>query len=91
MVKGTISESKERKPTAGTVTVEKNGFHKRIPVRSYAVLLTEVGGSRVKAIRLDAQSSWDEARKTATQDYPGWRFKGIMPLTDRDFQEGEKL
>lgn len=81
----------KQKPTVGLKTVEKDGFHKKIPVRSYLVALTEVGGSRVKAIRLDGQSSWDEAKKTATEDNPGWRFKGIFPLMDRDFEEGEKV
>ena len=91
MVKGTISESKEPKPTVSTKTIERQGFHKRIPVRSYVIVLCEVGGSRVKAVRLDEQMSWDQARQTAVTDNPGWRFKGIMPLTDRDFQEGERV
>ena len=90
MVEGKIVEKTERKPTAGTKTVEKNGFHKRIPVRSYVIVLCEVGGSRVKAVRLDNQASWDEARKTAVTDNKGWKFKGLYPLTDRDFEEGVK-
>ena len=76
-------------PTAGTIVKEEAGRKRRIVVRSYVVVLTEVGGSAVKAIRLDKQSSMDEARKTALADYPGWRWKGIFPLTDRDF-EGSK-
>lgn len=74
-------------PTAGTVVEEKNGFHKRITVRSYVVVLTEVNGSRVKAVRLDKQTGIDAAKKTAESDSPGWRFKGLFPLTDRDFEE----
>ena len=85
-------EGKERKPTCGTKVVERTGgFHQRIPVRSYVIVLTEVGGSRVKAVRLDGQTGIDEARTTAQQDYPGWRFKGLFALSDRDFQEGERL
>ena len=91
MVEGKITQTRERKPTAGTKTIERQGFHKKIPVRSFAIVLCEVGGSRVKAVRLDEQMSWDQARQTAVTDNPGWRFKGIMPLTDRDFQEGERV
>lgn len=80
-----------KKPTAGVRTVIRNDFHKKIPVRSYVVVMTEIGGSNVKAVRLDEQASWDEARQTAITDYPGWRFKGIFPLMDRDFKEGERL
>lgn len=78
-------------PTAGTTVIEKDGFHKRIPVRSFVVVLTEIGGSRVKAVRLDQQKSMDEARQTAVTDNPGWRWKGTFPLTDRDFKEGERV
>ena len=78
-------------PTAGTTVIEKDGFHKRIPVRSFVVVLTEIGGSRVKAVRLDQQKSMDEARQTAVIDNPGWRWKGTFPLTDRDFKEGERV
>ena len=73
-------------PTAGTKIVEKNGFHKRIPARSYAVIMTEIGGSQVKAIRLDKQVSMAEAKQTAEADNPQWRLKAIFPLTDRDFE-----
>ncbi len=76
-------------PTAGTVIKEEAGRKRRIVVRSYVVVLCEIGGSAVKAIRLDKQSSIDEARRTALADYPGWRWKGIFPLTDRDFEKGE--
>lgn len=77
-------------PTAGTKVIEKDGFHRRIPTRSYVVVLTEVGGSGVKAIRLDKQSGMAEAKKTAITDNPKWKFKGMFPLTDRDFEEGDK-
>ena len=76
-------------PTAGTIVKEEAGRKRRIVVRSYVVVLTEVGGSGVKAVRLDRQASMDDARRTALTDNPGWRWKGIFPLTDRDF-EGSK-
>lgn len=69
--------------------IEKNGFHRRVRTWSYAVVLTEIGGSRVKVIRLDEQTSMAEARKTALADNPGWRWKGLFTLSDRDF-EGER-
>ena len=74
-------------PTAGTIVKETNGFHKRVTVRSYAVVLTEIGGNKVKAVRLDQQTGLDAAKKTAEADNPGWRLKAILPLTDRDFDE----
>ena len=80
-----------KKPTVSVKTVEKNGFHKKIPVKSYVIVLTEIGGTRVKAVRLDEQASMDQAKKTAVADSPGWRFKGLFPLMDRDFEEGERI
>ncbi len=68
--------------------IEKDGFHRRVRTWSYVVVLTEIGGSRVKAIRLDEQTSMAEAERTALADNPGWRFKGLFTLGDRDF-EGE--
>lgn len=68
--------------------IEKDGFHRRVRTWSYVVVLTEIGGSRVKAIRLDEQTSMAEAQKTALADNPGWRWKGLFTLSDRDF-EGE--
>lgn len=78
------------KPTCGTKVIDRQGYHKRITVRSYLVALTETGGSKVKAVRLDGQISWAQARDTAVADNPGWRFKGVFPLMDRDFQKGER-
>lgn len=79
MVEGTVTSK---------VVTDKNGFHRRVRTWSYAVVLTEIGGSKVKAIRLDEQTSMAEARKTALADNPGWRWKGLFTLSDRDF-EGE--
>lgn len=74
-----------------TKVIEKNGFHRRIRTWSYAVILTEIGGSNVKAVRLDNQTGMDEARKTAVADNPGWRFKGIFTLSDKDFEKGVRV
>ena len=76
-------------PTAGTVIKEESGRKRRVAVYSFVVVLTEIGGSGVKAIRLDKQSTWQEAQRTALTDNPGWRWKGIFPLTDRDFERGK--
>lgn len=68
--------------------IEKDGFHRRVRTWSYVIVLTEIGGSRVKAVRLDEQTSMAEARKTALADNRGWKWKGLFTLSDRDF-EGE--
>jgi len=78
-------------PTAGSTVIERHGFHKRITHRSYVVVLCEIDGTKVKAVRLDKQTGIDQARQTAIQDNPGWRFKGLFPLTDRDFEKGERV
>ena len=80
-----------KRPTVRLKMVERDGFHKKIPVRSYVIVLTEIGGSRVKALRLDEQMNIDQAKRTAVADNPGWRWKGAFPLTDRDFEEGERI
>lgn len=66
--------------------IEKDGFHRRVRTWSYVIVLTEIGGSRVKAVRLDEQTSMAEAQKTALADNPGWRFKGLFTLGDKDFE-----
>lgn len=68
----------------------KNGFHRKVRVFSFAVVMCEVGGTAVKAIRLDNQLSMDQARKTAETDNPGWQFKGLFTLSDKDFERGKK-
>lgn len=79
------------KPTKGYKTITlPNGLHKKVQTNSYAVLMTQIGGSRVKAVRLDNQVSKVMAVKTAQEDNPGWRFKAIAYLNDRDFEEGEE-
>ena len=90
MVKASVSTVSQMVPTAGTVVIEENGRKRRVAVRSYAIVLTEIGGSRVKVVRLDRQACARDAIKTAEQDSPGWRFKGFLPLMDRDFEGGEK-
>lgn len=80
MVEGTVTSK---------VVTDKNGFHRRVRTWSYVIVLTEIGGSKVKAIRLDEQTSMAEARKTALADNPGWKWKGLFTLSDRDF-EGER-
>lgn len=75
-------------PTVETEVIIKDGFHKRVVLRSYAVLLCEIGGSRVKAVRLDRQANIGEAIRTALTDNPGWKLKRADPLNDRDF-DGE--
>lgn len=73
-----------------TKWISTGDFHRKVRTWSYVVVLTEIGGSNVKAVRLDDQTSMDEARKTAVSDNPGWRFKGIFTLSERDFERGTK-
>ena len=65
--------------------IDMNGFHRKVRTWSFVVVMCEKGGTDVKAIRLDNQTSMDEARMTAEQDNPGWRFKGIFTISERDF------
>ncbi len=76
-------------PTVGTMIKEEAGRKRRIVVRSYVVVLCEIGGSGVKAVRLDQQDTMQTAKQTALIDNPGWRFKGLFALTDRDFERGK--
>ena len=70
-----------------TMWVEKNGFHKKTCTWSYVVILTQKGGSDVKAVVLHGQTSMGQAKRTALEDNTGYRFKAIVPLTERDFEK----
>ena len=61
-------------------------IHRKVRTWSYVVILTEKGGDEVKAVTLHDQTSMDEARRTAVDDNPGYRFKGIMILSEKDFE-----
>ena len=50
---------------------------------SYVVLLSEKGGSEVKAVRLDGYSSKYDIK--AQEMFPDWNVKGIWKLYDEDF------
>ena len=46
------------KPTRGFKTITlPNGCHRKIPTYSFGVLMTEIGGTQVKAVRIDDQAS----------------------------------
>lgn len=60
-------------------------IHRKVRTWSYVVILTERGGDEVKAVVLHDQTSMDEARRTALEDNPDFRFKGILTLSERDF------
>lgn len=61
-------------------------IHRKVRTWSYLVILTEKGGDEVKAVTLHDQTSMDEAWRTAVDDNPGFRFKGIMTLSEKDFE-----
>lgn len=90
MVEAKVTTKASMIPTAGTILTEEGGRKRRVAVRSYGIVLTEIGGSRVKVVRLDKQASREVAVKTALTDNSGWRFKAVFPLMDRDFERGEK-
>lgn len=71
--------------------IETKGFHRKVRTWSYVVILTQIGGTDVKHVVLHDQTSMGEAKKTAVDDNPGYRFKGLMPLSDRDFEKGERI
>ena len=60
-------------------------IHRKVRTWSYVVILTERGGDEVKVVVLHDQTSMDEARRTALEDNPDFRFKGILTLSERDF------
>ena len=64
----------------------KAGFHRKVQTWSYVVILTEKGGNDVKHVVLHGQTSMGQAKQTALADNEGYRFKGLMPLTERDFE-----
>ena len=58
-----------------------------IKLYSYVVLLTEKGGSEVKAVRYDGFERKTDVMKEVDTDYPEWRLKSIHKLYEEDFQE----
>lgn len=68
-------------PKRDTVIYDTDGRRTK-KLYSYAVLLTEKGGSEVKAIRFDGYE-----RKTDVYDEipDGWNMKSIHKLYDEDF------
>ena len=80
-----------KKPTKGSRTITyTNGCHKTVPTYSYGIMLTEIGGNRLKAVRIDDQPSKLAAVKKVLEKNPGWRFKAVAYLNDRDFDEGSE-
>lgn len=79
------------KPTRGFKTITlPNGCHRKIPTYSFGVLMTEIGGTQVKAVRIDDQASKAMAAKRAIEENPGWRFRALTELNDRDFSPEEE-
>lgn len=80
-----------RRPTTGSRTITlPNGCHKKVDLYTFAVILTEINGDRVKAVRVDEQSSEVTAAKKALLESPGWKLKAVCKLTDGDFDERVK-
>ena len=85
------------RPTTGKKAITAPGLtrgatrEKTVETHSYAVLLTEIGGSEVRAVRIDGiTSKYDqELERTLRENYKesSWRIKGIWRLCDADFEE----
>lgn len=68
------------------IFTKPNGALGRRVLHSYVVLLTESGGSEVKAIRLDNMAiRKDEIVRKIYKEYPGWNIKGVWRLYEDDF------
>lgn len=77
------------RPTIGyRLTTGKDGRPVRTRVNSYVVVMTEIGGDRVLAIRYDEYLNKEEVMKYVWEQLPGWKIKTVLKLFDDDFQEG---
>lgn len=77
------------RPTIGyRLTTGKDGRPVRTRVNSYVVLLTEIGGDSVAAIRYDNYTNKHELMKYVWEQLPDWKIKTVLKLYDDDFQEG---
>ncbi len=75
------------RPTESHVTIQKeNGGFKTLHLYSYVVLLTEIDGDQVMAVRYDDYERKTDLYHIVKHDYPGWNIKGTWKLYDQDFQ-----
>lgn len=76
------------RPVESAVTMQKeNGGFKTVRLYSYVVLLTEIDGDGVKAVRYDDYERKTDLYHEALNDYPGWKIKGTWKLYEEDFKE----
>lgn len=76
------------RPVETYVTMQKeNGGFRTVHLYSYVVLLTEIGGDKVQAVRYDDYERKTDLYHIAQHDYPGWKIKGTWKLYEEDFAE----
>lgn len=74
----------KRIPTTATDTDGR----RTIRLYSYVAVLTEKGGSHVKAVRYDRFQSKTDVMREIFSDYPDWNLKELRRLYDEDFDGG---
>ena len=67
---------------------KKNGMlGKTIKLSSYVVILCEINGAEVKAVRMDYYRTKNEAKAYAAEQYPDWKIKAVYRLYDEDYRK----
>lgn len=68
-------------------TIFETDGRRTIRLYSYVALLTEKGGSEVKAVRYDGFQRATDVMAEIDTDYPGWKIRGVYKLSEEDFAE----
>lgn len=67
--------------------MKENGKMGKVIFSSYVALLTEKGGSEVKAVRIHTdKKKGNDLTKEIAEKYPDWNIKGVWRLYDFDFE-----
>ena len=66
-----------------TMMIRTEG-RRHIKTYSYVAVLTEKGGSEVKAIRFDG---YERATDVMNDCPPGWNIRAVYKLSEEDFKE----
>lgn len=79
MKRATVKFTRESTPNGGR--------GKLIARHSYVVTMCEIGGSEVKAVRMEYYQNKTDVYQAVDEQYPGWKIKGVNRLYDADFDE----
>lgn len=78
------------RPVDSYATIQKeSGGYRTVHLYSYVVLLTEIDGDQVMAVRYDDYERKTDLYCEVKNDYPGWNIKGTWKLYEEDFQNRE--